>query len=154
MTLDGWLYGVLLGIDQLAGAVAGLKPDETISSRAGRGRRRRGLWRMLDRFLGDFQKDHGVRSIEYTPWGTVDPHHLSAIDQEIAQDWVYFLQLMGASEEQRDHLPPHVHEAAERSAALLRHWVAGGGRDRWLSRMRQDHSMGEQLWRASPSHIP
>jgi hypothetical protein len=56
----------LIGIDQAANAILFGDPDETISSRAGKGRRRgsRG-WTILANFLDFLDPNHSERSIEW-----------------------------------------------------------------------------------------
>ncbi|SCU95503.1 conserved hypothetical protein [Cupriavidus necator] len=57
-----YLWNLLISLDQLANAVAGGSPDETISSRAGKEGRRWGC--ILCRFLHWFDRDHCAKSIE------------------------------------------------------------------------------------------
>ena len=66
MSVGKYIKNVLIGIDQLANAVIGGDPDETISSRAGKEVRkgRRGGWRILCLILNHFDKDHCQESIE------------------------------------------------------------------------------------------
>ncbi len=56
----GWrayAFGLLIGIDQLANALIGGKPDETISSRCARGQSR-WYWKVLGRILEAIDPGH------------------------------------------------------------------------------------------------
>lgn len=141
LDIGDWIMGVLLGLDQLGGAIIGT-PDETISSMAGRGESV--LAKDIDAILNIFQDRHGLRSIEYTPWGTVDPHHMPPICMPIAMDWMYYLQVKKSGRDVSE-FEVHIQKAAERSAARLRAWEDSEGRERWAPRMRQDVSMGEMV---------
>jgi len=60
-----YVLNVLIGIDQLANALLAGSPDETISSRAGKGQKEGKRWAcLLCRFLDYLQKDHCAKSIE------------------------------------------------------------------------------------------
>ena len=57
----GWrsyMLNVLIGVDQLGNALLGGMPDETISSRCGRGAGRYWYWRFLGRLLNWIQPGH------------------------------------------------------------------------------------------------
>jgi hypothetical protein len=62
-----YIWNVLFGIDQLANAILGGDPDETISSRLGKHlRNNTSCWmcRFLCKFLNLFEKDHCIGAIE------------------------------------------------------------------------------------------
>lgn len=66
-----WLLNVLIAADQLGNAILGGAPDETISSRAGRGAflgRRLSGW--LCRFLNWLEPDHCQQAVESEVHGT------------------------------------------------------------------------------------
>ena len=42
--LKKWLFNILIGIDQLGNTLAGGDPDETISSRAGKAKKKGRVW--------------------------------------------------------------------------------------------------------------
>lgn len=134
-----WLYNVLLGLDQLGNAIIGGSPDETISSRTGRSRALPA--RVLGRFLNLFEREHGLKSLEYTPWGTVDPHDLPPVRQELAADWGALLAVM-QSERDLDAWPEATLDAAQRALERLKTWE---GRKRWLDRMMVDLESGDRL---------
>jgi hypothetical protein len=138
--MTGWLYRVLLGLDQLANAVAGGSPDETISSRTGRSRSR--FARALGKVLHVFERDHAVKSIEYTPWGTVDPHDLAPVRGDIARDWEVLLTVMSNPEQE---YAQSVEDTASRAYERLRLWSRAGGRERWRVRMEQDIKAGDRM---------
>lgn len=63
--LRRWAFNVLIGIDQLANAITGGDPDETISSRAGKARRQGRWWGcVLCRLLDRIDPRHCAESIE------------------------------------------------------------------------------------------
>lgn len=70
--MKDYLLGVLIGIDQLGNALAYGDPDETISSRIGRIKRRHGgqvprrylVARILDRVLDRIDPGHCIDAIE------------------------------------------------------------------------------------------
>lgn len=60
-----YLLNLLIAIDQGANTLLGGDPDETISSRAGKGQAQGKRWAcVLCRFLDWFQRDHCAKSIE------------------------------------------------------------------------------------------
>lgn len=60
-----YILNVLVGLDQFTNALFGGSPEETISSRAGKGQKEGKRWAcLLCRFLDYLQKDHCIRSIE------------------------------------------------------------------------------------------
>ena len=60
-----YVLNVLVGLDQFTNALIGGDPQETISSRAGKGQKEGKRWAcLLCRFLDYLQKDHCARSIE------------------------------------------------------------------------------------------
>lgn len=64
--LKEYLWGVLIGIDQLGNALLKGHPDETISSRAAKAKIKGKKWGcVLCRFLDVLDKDHCEKSIEY-----------------------------------------------------------------------------------------
>ena len=65
-----YLFNVLIGIDQLANTLIGGYPDETISSRAGKGRIMGSPFWTVAAFVIDllflpFERNHCFKSIEY-----------------------------------------------------------------------------------------
>ena len=63
--LRRWAFNVLIGIDQLANAISGGDPDETISSRAGKARRQGRWWGcVLCRLLDRIDPRHCAEAIE------------------------------------------------------------------------------------------
>lgn len=63
-----WIWNVLISIDQLANAILGGDPDETISSRIGKRvvtGRARGHEKLLARFLNWLDPNHVQDAIEY-----------------------------------------------------------------------------------------
>ena len=63
--LRRWAFNVLIGIDQLANAITGGDPDETISSRAGKARRQGRWWGcVLCRLLDRIDPRHCAEAIE------------------------------------------------------------------------------------------
>ena len=64
--LGKYIKNILIGVDQLANAVIGGDPDETISSRAGKEvRSGKGWgWKFLCLVLNKFDKNHCQKSIE------------------------------------------------------------------------------------------
>lgn len=63
--LLAWVFRVLIALDQLANAMIGGDPDETISSRAAKGAAR-GVagWCLLCRLLHLVDRDHCIKSLE------------------------------------------------------------------------------------------
>ena len=67
-----WILNVLIGIDQLGNAVLMGDPDETISSRIGKIKRKHGgkipntkpITKIIDRFLDVVDKNHSIEAIE------------------------------------------------------------------------------------------
>lgn len=60
-----YLLNLLIALDQGVNTFLGGDPDETISSRAGKGQAQGKRWAcVLCRFLDWFQRDHCVKSIE------------------------------------------------------------------------------------------
>lgn len=140
MTERGWLRNVEIGFDQLFNAVTGGSGDETISSRTGR----EGLGSIADRFMNLFQADHSVRSVEYSPWGTVDPHHMNELDLELAMDWDCLMQVV-KSKQDADAFLPETMARAERAAKRYRFWTINGGQRRWSNRMARDLDVGDSV---------
>ena len=73
-----WFYNILIGIDQLGNAIIGGDPDETISSRIGKIKRKGGgkipRWRIITR-LADYALDK------------IDPgHSTDAIEEDEGDD--------------------------------------------------------------------
>ena len=70
--MGSWLYNLLISIDQLGNALLGGDPDETISSRLGKLKRRHGgtiPWsrpasKVIDRVLDWIEPNHSTLSIE------------------------------------------------------------------------------------------
>jgi hypothetical protein len=61
----GWTFRVLIALDQLANALIGGDPDETISSRAAKGAARGVVgWCLLCRLLHLVDRDHCAKSLE------------------------------------------------------------------------------------------
>jgi hypothetical protein len=84
--LRAWLYGVLIGLDQLANTLFYGFPDETLSSRMGRRlkRKRRALEsEAVCAALDVIEADHCGQSIEETPDGETDPRHLGRVNREL-----------------------------------------------------------------------
>lgn len=89
--MRSYLYGILIGLDQLANTlIPGAFPDETLSSRLGRRiKRLRGkdpISNAVCDVLGAIEKDHCAISIEETPEGETDAHHLGRVIYEIPRD--------------------------------------------------------------------
>ena len=67
-----WFYNILIGLDQLGNAVLGGDPDETISSRIGKLKRKhdgripwyRPLSKLTDWALDKIDTDHSIDAIE------------------------------------------------------------------------------------------
>lgn len=61
-----YLYNILIGIDQLANAILGGDPDETISSRMGKHLARKDcpICNLLCSLLNKIQPDHCIKAIE------------------------------------------------------------------------------------------
>lgn len=136
--LAGWLGRVLVGLDRLANAIALGNPAETISGRLGRS----GSW--LGKLLSIFQRDHALRAVEYTPWGTVDPHGLAPIDAAIAADWNAALAVI-LSPADLDAFPAETKAAAQRALVRYRIWSERGGRERWKAKMARELDVGDLL---------
>lgn len=82
--LKAWATGVLIGVDQLANSLCFGFPDETLSSRLGRGRKRGTTTGKVGcEVLDAIEKNHCSASIEETPDGQTDPHHLGKVIREI-----------------------------------------------------------------------
>jgi hypothetical protein len=68
-----WLFGILIGIDQLFNALLKGAPDETISSRCGRNRRK-WYWKWLAWILDHIDPNHCANAIRseknrnHLPW--------------------------------------------------------------------------------------
>jgi hypothetical protein len=137
-----WKREVLIGLDQLANALTGGVSDETISSRTGRA----DLNSFAQRLMTRFEADHAVRSVEYTPWGTVDPHHMSELNEELAVDWSKLVQVL-ESKQDLDAFTDETLASANRAAKRLRLWFLTGGRMRWRNRMLQDVEAGDAFER-------
>lgn len=60
-----WIRNILIGIDQLANAILGGDPDETISSRAGKRRTKCQACDLLCRILDRIDPRHCAKSIEH-----------------------------------------------------------------------------------------
>jgi len=64
MLIAQYVMNVLIAIDQLGNALIGGDPDETLSSRFGKAKRRGEWWaRPICRFLSLFDKRHCMKSI-------------------------------------------------------------------------------------------
>lgn len=137
MSLGSWLHGVLLGLDRLGNAVAGGSSQETISSVQGRNQ----TW--LGSLLDLIDSNHSIDAIEFTPWGTVDPHRLPPVQLQLAEDWDSFLEVLAGGD--MDAFPFSTLEAAERAAQRLRAWERSGGRKRWTLRIIRDIAVGESI---------
>jgi len=60
-----YFWRILISIDQLVNTIFNGYPDETISSRAAKAKRKNKRWGcLLCRFLDIFEKDHCEKSIE------------------------------------------------------------------------------------------
>lgn len=82
--VKAWARGVLIGADQFANSLTGGFPDETLSSRLGRGRKRGTTTGKVGcEVLDAIEKNHCAASIEETPDGQTDPHHLGKVIREI-----------------------------------------------------------------------
>lgn len=62
-TLKGYIYRVLIGLDQFSNSILNGAPDETISSRCGRNKDK-WYWNWLYRLLDWLQNNHCERAIE------------------------------------------------------------------------------------------
>lgn len=65
-----YFFNILISVDQLLNVLIGGKPDETISSRAGKGRLRGSLFwsiaaSIIDVLFLPFERDHCFNSIEW-----------------------------------------------------------------------------------------
>jgi hypothetical protein len=143
--LNAWLHNVLIGFDQLGNALTGGSADETLSSRTGRV----GVGNVLDRLTGSIETDHSVRSIEWTPWGTVDPHHMDEVDLAIAADWDCLVQVLTSARDV-DVFLPETMASAERAAKRFRLWQVNGGKERWGNRMARDVAVGNDIAGCAP----
>jgi len=94
--------------------------------------------RILDK-LGD----HSRKAIEFTPWGTVDPHNMPPVQAEMAWDWDRFLEVMEGGD--MDTFSDPTLEASERAGERLRAWTSSGGRDRWTRRLIRDIAVGDKI---------
>jgi len=135
-----WKNEVIIGLDQLANALTGGTADETISSRTGRD----DLHKIAQRIMDHFEDDHAVRSVEYTPWGTVDPHHMGEINTELMLEWDTLMQVLD-SKQNVDVFTEETMLAANRAAKRLRLWLITGGRERWRNRMTRDMEIAENF---------
>ena len=132
-----WVVNVLLGLDQLGNALVGGSPDETISSRTANS------WKLLRGLLNLFQRDHSLKSLEYTPWGTADSHSLYPVHPSIASDWNALICVL-ESDQDLDHWPVETLRAANRAQIRLNTW---GTRDSWKQRMERDLDVGDRFQR-------
>lgn len=82
MGLSRYFWNLLIALDQLANAGAGGEPDETISSRWGRTRENNPVADVGCKVLDVVDKDHCADSVEFTPEGEPDPHHLGGADRK------------------------------------------------------------------------
>ncbi len=137
-----WAWRVLIGLDQLGNALTGGEAGETISSRTGR----TGLGGLLDRVLNLFQGDHAAIALEYTPWGSVDPHNMPALDGGLKEDWDRLLAVVDGTRAgmDLDAYPAEVLDGADRAQKRLRLWLTTGGNIRWAKRMSRDLIEGER----------
>jgi hypothetical protein len=71
-----YLHRVVLGLDQFVNTLLGGAPDETMSSRFGRVQQDNPLARAVCWGLDKLDRDHCEDSVEYTPDGQPDAHHL------------------------------------------------------------------------------
>lgn len=60
-----WLLNVLIGFDQLVNALIWGYPDETISSRAGRGYGKHWYWTWLGKVLNWLDPNHVVDAVKH-----------------------------------------------------------------------------------------
>lgn len=72
-----YVMNVLLGVDQLANTILGGAPDETISARTGRNRRRKG-WRVLAWGLNKIDTNHVEDAVRSEQCGTQQDEAYSA----------------------------------------------------------------------------
>jgi hypothetical protein len=68
--LGAYFFNILYSLDQLANTLIGGNPDETISSRAGKGRLRGSVFwtisaNIIDVLFLPFERDHCFNSIEW-----------------------------------------------------------------------------------------
>ena len=136
-----WTYNVLLGLDQFLNTIIGGKADETISARAGRSNSL--LGRGINKILNIFQRKHGLKALEYTPWGTADPHSLEAVQEDIAADWNALIAVM-ESVRDLDAWPQATLDAAQRALERLNAW---DGKERWQRRIDRDLQVGNRFQR-------
>lgn len=73
-----YIRRLLIALDQSANVLLGGEPDETISSRAGRNQDVKKWAKILCKGLNWIDSGHCAESIEFTPEGSPDPHHLQA----------------------------------------------------------------------------
>ena len=77
-----YVRGVLLGIDQLGNTIIGGAPDETISARTGRNKKKKG-WRVLAWALNKIDPNHVEDAIQSERKGTQqDPAYADVYDEE------------------------------------------------------------------------
>ncbi|MCH9053107.1 MAG: hypothetical protein IIA72_18950 [Proteobacteria bacterium] len=70
MNWGKWIHNILVGIDQFANTIIGGDPDETISSRAGKARRKGKWWaRALCWGLNVIDRGHCEDSVDETEGG-------------------------------------------------------------------------------------
>lgn len=81
--MKGYLWNLLIALDQGLNALLGGAPDETMSSRMGRAVAEKDgdttdddIARATCKVLDVIDKDHCADSVEFTPEGKPDPHHL------------------------------------------------------------------------------
>lgn len=88
--MRGYLFRLLIALDQGINAVLNGFEDETLSSRLGRRiKRLRGkdpLSNAACEILDKIEKDHCEISIEETPEGETDAHHLGRVIYELPRD--------------------------------------------------------------------
>jgi len=85
--LKAWAGGVVIALDQLGNALAYGHPDETFSSRMGRRRKNKDAGAALAcEVLDALQDKHCEMSIEETPEGETDAHHLGRVIYELPRD--------------------------------------------------------------------
>lgn len=142
MSAESYLRRVLIAFDQVGNAITGGVPDETISARLGRATSKPG--RILDGLLGKLEMDHGIRSLEATPWGSVDPHHLPPVYTEIAFDWDCLVRVL-KSPLDLDAFDQETLAAADRATLRLRYWLLAGRRELWVPRMVRDLALERDL---------
>lgn len=83
MSLKGYLFRVLIGVDQLLNCLTNGEPDETLSSRFGRNRKRGATTGKVGCVVLDtIDQDHCAVSIEEVD----DPHHMGKVIREIPRE--------------------------------------------------------------------